>query len=124
MADSTPAVQTELTAALAALVPQIKGLQGLAAAGVSADLATALTGEAEVQIERQTLIHAVMTAIAALQANGYPTVPQVNVPESLLAELQEEQSAIASAVAMFSGVVAVIPDLANVTHEPQPRPKA
>jgi hypothetical protein len=74
----------------------------LAAPGTPADLARTLTREAGVQIERLILIEAVGAAIQALLANDYPLPPPVNaLRPSLLAEMQEMQSAIAEAAALF-----------------------
>ena len=122
MADSTPAVQTELAAALAALEPQIKGLQGLAATGVSSETVAVLNREASTQIERRQLIENVQTAIGALQANGYPNVPLVSAPSHVIAELQDQQAADAAAIGLFNEVVAVTGDTSRVTRETQPRP--
>jgi hypothetical protein len=101
MADSTPAVLTDLAAARALLVPQIKGLKDLAATGVSPDLKDALDAEIQIQTRRLGLIDAAHAAIVALQDDGYPIVAPSSVPASLFSELEEEQAAIAAAVAMF-----------------------
>jgi hypothetical protein len=103
MTDSTPAVLTELAAARALLIPQIRGLQDLATPGTPADLAATLGMVTDAKIERLILIEAVMAAIAALQANDYPLAHPVAVlPSSQLAELQEERSAVAAAAALFT----------------------
>lgn len=119
MADSTPLVQAELNTALKLLVPQITGLKGLAAAGVAVD---AVNTQEAVLVTRQTLIQNALTAIAALQANGYPNVPLVTIPASLLESLEEEQAAIAAAIGMFTSA-SITPGTLTLTPNPDPPTK-
>ena len=107
--DPNPALRAELMAALAVLAPQIRGLQDLATMPVSADLHTQISAQITARTTRQQLIMAVLGGLDAvvneretLGDNGYPGLPAVSVAGSLFSELQEENSDIAAALAVFT----------------------
>ena len=107
--DPNPTLRAELMAALAVLAPQIRGLQDLLAMALSADLHAQISAQITARTTRQQLI---MTVIGGLDAvvnqretlndNGYPGLPAVTVAGSLFSELQEENSDIAAALAVFT----------------------
>lgn len=124
--DPNPALRAEYMAALAVLAPQIRGLQDLAAMPVSADLHTQIAAQIAARTTRQTLIMAVLGGLDAvvneresLNDNGYPGLPPVTVPGSLFSELQEENSDIAAALAVFSSDQIVA---APISFSPNPTP--
>lgn len=124
--DPNPALRAEYMAALAVLAPQIRGLQDLATMPVSADLHTQIAAQIAARTNRQTLIMAVLAGLDAvvheresLNDNGYPGLPAVTVPGSLFSELQEENSDIAAALAVFSSDQIVA---GKLTTSPNPNP--
>jgi hypothetical protein len=107
--DPNPALRAELMAALAVLAPQIRGLQDLATMPVSAELHTQISAQIAARTTRQQLIMGVLGGLDAvvneretLGDNGYPGLPAVSVAGSLFSELQEENSDIAAALAVFT----------------------
>jgi hypothetical protein len=107
--DINPTLVTQLNAALAALAPTLRGLQDLTGVNLSADLMAFITAQIAYRQMRETLINAVLAALDAaetayqnLVADGYPNLPVVAIPGSLLAELNEEIADVSSATAIFS----------------------
>jgi len=118
MADDPNALLGALSAALAALAPQIRGLKTLAAAPISAELAAAINKQLTALTRRSDLINAVLLwlsgeiqALAALRSDGYPAPPVVDpITPALLAELQGENVDLEAAVGLFMQIVANSPD--------------
>jgi hypothetical protein len=107
--DPNPALRAELTAALAVLAPQIRGLRDLSAVSISSDLVAEIIVQAGDRERRRDLIHAVISALdqvvatrVALEADGYPTLTTSPVVQSLFSELQEEAGDLQAAVAVFT----------------------
>jgi len=108
--DINPQRRTELSNQLRDLEPKIHGLDDLAAPGVSIsqELRAKIVEQSNVFKNRRSLIQAELGAMdvanarhADLLADDYPNLPPASVPESLFAELHEEQSDIAAAVSVF-----------------------
>ena len=106
--DPNTALRAEYEAALAALEPQIRGLNDLIITPTSADLQTSLQAELDQLKERRTLLNAGIEALdgiaaaqAALAADGYPEVPMAVLAASLLEELGAEVKDIEAAQALF-----------------------
>jgi hypothetical protein len=103
MTDSTPAVLTELAAALAPLPGLILGLQDLQGADVSPALQAELVAQTNALTNLQALMEAARTAIENLQAAGYPNMPaNIPLPTSLWYELQQVQAATNAAFALLT----------------------
>lgn len=94
---------SELTVARDERAPQIEGLGELAKVGMPAEDQTAILGASDELIRRRDLINAVLTAILALLADGYPELPAEVVTAKVLADLQHEQAVITAALAAFAG---------------------
>lgn len=106
--DPNPQLRAELNAALADLEPQIRGLHDLAAVSISADLIASVTQQI---IEREYRRNLITTALArlddahdamnTLEADGYPALPQATIIASQFNELQEQQTDLETAIALF-----------------------
>src|SRR4051812_8275025 len=111
MADDINAQRrTELNNQLNNLMPKIRGLDDLAAPSVSIspELRAKVVDQSNLFKNRRALIQAELSAMdvvnqrhADLLADGYPDLEPASVPDSLFAELHEEQSDIAAAVGVF-----------------------
>lgn len=108
--DINAARRTELNNQLNDLAPKIRGLDDLAAPGVSIspDLRAKVVEQSNIYKRRRDLIQAELSAMdntnlqhTNLLADGYPTVPPASVPDSLYAELHEEQSDLQAAISVF-----------------------
>jgi hypothetical protein len=107
--DPNPTLSGQLTAARGVLAPQIRGLADLAATSVSPELRAKLQ---EVQASRQRRDRLLAIALAArdayvialsnLETDGYPDLPEVTLPLSLLSEIKEENADLAAATKVFA----------------------
>lgn len=127
--DPNPALRAELVAALAVLAPQIRGLHDLAAVSISADLATEIGKQIAARERRRDLINTViqwldgaLQALNALQGDGYPALPTVSLPATLLSELRGEETDLDAAVGLFAAQPAINLDVANLRFTSQPAP--
>ena len=107
--DINPARRTELENELNDLAPKIRGLDDLALVSISSDLSARVVAQANVLKRRRDLIQAEVDGMdnvnalhAALLADGYPSLPNASVIDSLFAELKEELADIEAAVSVFS----------------------
>lgn len=107
--DPNPALRAELIAAMAVLNPQIRGLHDLETVSISAELKATVTGQVADRERRRDLIQAVLTcldqtlaALRLLEQDGYPALPAAPIMGSLFSELQEENSDLAAAIAVFA----------------------
>jgi len=108
--DINAARRTELSNQLRDLEPKIRGLDDIAAPGVSIsqELRTKVVEQSNYYKNRRALLQAELGAMDAvnqrhgdLLADGYPDLAPASVPDSLFAELHEEQSDINAAVSVF-----------------------
>lgn len=106
--DPNPALRAELVAALSVIAPQIRGLHDMLGVSISAALIAEVHAQITVRERRRDLIQGVLNELdqaidarAALEADGYPALDADMVPDTLIAELQEEVSDIQSAASIF-----------------------
>lgn len=107
-ADPNPTLTAELVAARAVLSPQEEGLAEFERMEVSSDLSAKLQEVHAARAHRDALLQAALrkkdeyvAALDDLEADGYPALPNVMVPNSLLSELQEKEAFLKAAVAVF-----------------------
>jgi hypothetical protein len=107
--DSRSALRAELLAAIATIDPQIRGLHDIEAVSISDALRLDVQQQSQERENRRTLVQAVLNqldsldgALALLEADGYPTLPQLDLPDALFAELQGQLKDIEIAAALFS----------------------
>ena len=101
MASNVEALRAELDAALALLMPQIRGLHDLAAVSISSDLLAQINDQITVRERRRDLIIATIDALDALEGDGYPELAPAVLPVGLFGELQGEETDLDAAVAIF-----------------------
>lgn len=107
--DPNPTLRSEIVAARDALEPQIRGLRALASIDlVSTDLRAAFDHEADHRQRRldleQAVLHAldaVIAAMEALEAHGYPALPNTAILATLFAELQRQMTELQAAAGIF-----------------------
>jgi len=106
--DSVAERRAEFKAGLATVDPQIKGLQNKINDDISPDLKAALGERLAFLQDRQAKIRAASAALDAadaaqevLEDDGFPDVPNMEVPESLFLELKEEGAADDAAAGGF-----------------------
>lgn len=110
MADFTEStLRAELSAALAVLDPQIRGLNDLSHTSISPALLVEVENQIAARVRRHDLIVAVLhnldvidTSRTDLGNDGYPALPAAPVMGSLFSELQEEKSDLAAAIGVFA----------------------
>lgn len=110
---SLDALRGELDESNGASAVQRRKLRDVADLPLSADTAAAVSGELAAHEHRQSLIQAVLTALDALEADGYPDVPRTEVAKSVLDELNEEKDALETAIAAL-----------GAAGPPPPQPRA
>ena len=106
--DPYQALRDELNAALSVIEPQINGLDDLTRAGMSVEITQDINSELVGRHRRKTLIlgviaalDAVLVALAALDADGYPNLPTISLIGHLFDELQHEKTALYAAIEIF-----------------------
>lgn len=106
--DPNPTVSGQLTAARAVLGPQTHGMRDLAATTVSSDLRAKILEVVTAREHRDALLVAALSArdayiaaLTALEVDGYPELPSVQIANSLFAEMQEEQADLMAAIGVF-----------------------
>jgi hypothetical protein len=112
--DPNPALRDELNAALKLLAPQIRGLHDLAAVSINADLLAQVNTQIVSRERRRDLIKVVLSnldttvsALQAIEADGYPTLEPVVVPVTVFGELRGEMDDLAAAASVFKADQAV-----------------
>ncbi len=108
--DINPALRAELNAALAIIDPQIRGLRDLLQLEIAtADLHNFYQTYFERFSTRRNLIIAALAALdaavaamTALEADGYPTVPEVLVDPPIFDEMSGEMSDMEAAFKLFT----------------------
>jgi hypothetical protein len=129
--DPNPALRAELTAALGIVAPQIRGLRDLTTVSISPDLVEDVNNQITSRERRRDLIQAVLTALdhvvsalKALEADGYPDLKTSVINPTLFTELQGERTDLEAAVAIFTQELNVgFNQSATVTDMPQPVPQ-
>lgn len=104
---TTPAVETlraELDLARSVLLPQFQGLTDLLHLEnvFSQETRSILRREWRDHGRRLSLIGDALSALDALDADGYPAMPPTTVSSEVMAELKAQQDAIAAALAEFN----------------------
>lgn len=106
--DINPQFRAELEAAKAALEPQIRGLHDLTRVSISGDLVQAINYQIEIRERRQGIIQKILNLLdqtvearTALERDGYPNVPESELPDYLFSELSSEDRDIDAAIAVF-----------------------
>lgn len=112
--DPNPTLSAELMAARAVLAPQIRGLADLLTTTTSGDLHARIVDVNAMRHHRDDLLVAALAArdayiaaLGALEADGYPALPNVQIEPALLDEMRAEESDIESAVAIFEDALVV-----------------
>lgn len=106
--DPNPTLSAELQAALAVVLPQINGLQTLARTELTEAarplVESAITGRSH----RRDLIVAALAArdgyiaaLDALETDGYPALPKIQILGSVFQELQEDKGEVIAGVGVF-----------------------
>lgn len=125
--DPNPALRAVITAARDHLDPQIRGLRALASIDfISPELQAAANGEADNRQRRRDLEQAVLNrldsvvaALEALEADGYPALPNTAILATLYAELRRQIAELQGAADVFTGAMAAT--MSIVLGEPQPK---
>lgn len=116
-----PGLRAELLAALAVIEPQIRGLHDLTTVSITDELKAAIEAQIGPRERRRDLIQAVLDALDALEADGYPTLAPADLPANLFAELQGENTDIEAAVGVFDEALPAS-HIAVVLGEPVEKP--
>lgn len=93
----------EIDEAIGVLEPQVRGLSDLANAGLSSAAATVVQQSTERRTRRRALCSDVAKAIDVLLADGYPDLPDVELPDDILREIKQQLADMTAAVAEFTG---------------------
>jgi hypothetical protein len=127
--DPNPALTAELMAARTVLAPQLRGLSDLLAVTTSSELHRRLAVAFSSRNHRDDLLatalvarDAYMDALNALDADGYPALPNINLTAELLAEVDREAANIGAAVAVFQIPAVVTINTQAVTFTEQAPP--
>jgi hypothetical protein len=129
--DPNPVLRGQLEAQLGTLLPEIRGLHDLLGTNISSDLAAQINLTITVRERRRDLTLAVVAALDAtlaalqtLEADGYPSLPPVQMPAGTLAELAGDLADLEAARAIFvdQAVATNFNQAAPFTDQPQPVP--
>jgi hypothetical protein len=106
--DPNPGLTAELMAALDVIEPEIRGLHYISEMAIPSDQRAANDQQIAIKERRRNLlVNAVtckdtyITALAALEADGYPTETVAFLDDALMAAIAKEQSDILAATATF-----------------------
>jgi hypothetical protein len=111
----------ELLDQLTILEPRLEGLQELGRHEMSAESKAVVTAESQVYTQRIQMIDATLADMDALEADGYPEIPQGNILGAIKDELEHEVNVTLAALDAFAVVVPVT--AVEVTFD-EPVPKA
>lgn len=104
--DPNPSLRAELTAALAVIEPQIRGLEALIKFPfISPETASAILNVIDIRVRRRNLIRAALDALdsviaaqAALEMDGYPALGAIpvlaSIEEEILQDLMDLEAAV------------------------------
>jgi hypothetical protein len=125
--DPNPELRAELEAALAVLEPELRGLRDLFVVSISAPLQSSVNEQILVRQRRVDLINAtlaaldgVVTARTALEADGYPALPDAPLPADQFTELQGQDADFKAAIGVFE--VAAATTVTVNLGDPVPKP--
>jgi hypothetical protein len=106
--DPNPTLSAQLLAARAVLAPQIRGMGDFENTSISVELKSKLEEVKSARVHRDVLLAAALSArdtyivaLSNLEADGYPALPNVQVANSLLSEIKEEQDDLSAAIQVF-----------------------
>lgn len=107
--DINAELRLELEAALDVLDPQLRGLDDLTRVSITDPLLAEVRAQLTYRRHRSALIHTVLSemdqvnaAMAALEADGYPELPDETLEPAKFAELQGQNADLDAAVGVFS----------------------
>lgn len=126
--DINPQFRAELEAAKAVLDPQIRGLHDLTRVSISGDLIQAVNYQIEIRERRRGIIQKILGLLdqavevrTLLERDGYPNVPESQLPNNLFSELSGENSDLDAAIGVFKPDSAqnISVNLGNPTDKPK-----
>ncbi len=97
-------LQDELNAAQAVIIPQIEGLQDFARLPLQADTINSVNAATTDFSRRRDLQKAVLDALAALAADGYPDEPNRPVTQAIFVDLQSNLQEMEAAFSKFNSI--------------------
>lgn len=113
--DPNPAISEQLEAARGVLAPQIRGLADLANVSISTTLRDKIKMVENARKRRDDLILTALNArdgyiaaLAALEADGYPDLPNIPIAGDLLAEIEGEFEDLMASVQLFQAEPATV----------------
>jgi hypothetical protein len=126
MADAAiDVLRAELIAAEAVLGPQIVGLHAYVVLPFTPELLEKLNDQITIRERRSALEQAVLDAMQALEADGYPSLDNFSLTPALHAQLQAELNALEAAASIFSvtpPIASASSDFLDADHTTQPVP--
>ena len=127
--DPNPALRAELEAAKAVLEPELRGLRDLFVVSISAPLQSSVNDQILVRQRRLDLINEVLNALdnvvldrTALEADGYPEMPDAPLPADQFTELQGQDADLQAAIGVFEEAPSPATTLTVNLGEPVPKP--
>jgi hypothetical protein len=127
--DPNPELRAELEAALAVLEPELRGLRDLFVVSVSPALQSSINDQILVRQRRVDLINATLAALdsavaarTALEADGYPALPDAPLPADQFTELQGQDADLQAAIGVFEEAPPPATTLTVNLGEPIPKP--
>ncbi|CAB4192696.1 hypothetical protein UFOVP1244_66 [uncultured Caudovirales phage] len=114
------ALRAELAAAIALLDPQIRGMEDLAQVSMTEETLSFVRRDFVNYSRRRTLCLAVVSALDALEADGFPDVLLDHLPADNYAELQEQRADLLAAIGQFDQALAakIDAELGEPTDKP------
>lgn len=128
--DPNAALRAEMVAAEAVLAPEINGLTALTNVAISIELVNQINLQITICNRRKQLIQgvinaldAVVAALTALYADGYPSLATITLNTALLAELKTELANVEAAVGVLETSIAtsIAGDPTTILSVGQPR---
>ena len=96
------ALREELLQVQAVVLPRLRGLRDIYNDDISQAVKNILQPLIEVHQQYADRIAGALTALDRADAEGYPNLPMVVVPDDIMAELNREHEDILAAVSIFS----------------------
>lgn len=122
MADDLDATMAEIAAHREVLAPEVRGMElRMSDAKASPEMRTTVQSAHDAGMRRDNLCIAAIVALNALKEDGYPNPLRMQIQNSLMAEMQEENSDLDASLAVFSQQPAIaIGSTPTVTTQPAP----
>lgn len=113
------ALRLEIAAAIAAIEPQLRGMQDLARVSLSVEVMGYISRETAVYSQRYALLCKAADALDAIETDGYPDIEKAGLPHDLYAELMQERDDLLAAIGAFEGSAAarVAVDLGQIAEK-------